>query len=127
MWCLRNNYLEPVPKAVSQSLCLNPLSENFVEIGHFQRNFDKVFRQRSTTKLGMSLLGQALATLHRYSPRDARFLGAQGSTSTNLTPELGDWFAQVPKFYHSFPIPGGQHLAVRTDCKPINPIVVRRP
>jgi hypothetical protein len=35
------------------------LSENFVGIGHFQRNFDKVFRQRSTTKLGASLLGQA--------------------------------------------------------------------
>src|SRR5207247_4228470 len=32
---------------------------HFVEIGHFQLNFDKVFRQRSTTKLGMSLLGQA--------------------------------------------------------------------
>ena len=48
--------LEPVPKVVSQSLCRNPLSENFVEIGPFQWNFDKVFRQRLTTKLGMSLL-----------------------------------------------------------------------
>ena len=37
------------------------MSEHFVEIGHFQRNFDKVLRQRSTTKLGMSLLRQALA------------------------------------------------------------------
>jgi len=49
-----------VPKAVSQSLCRNPLSENFVEIGHFHRDFDKVFRQRLTTKLRMSHLGQAL-------------------------------------------------------------------
>jgi hypothetical protein len=44
------------------------LSENFVDTGHFQRNFDKVFRQRSTTKLGTRLLGQALdrvfATAH---------------------------------------------------------------
>ena len=40
---------EPVPKAMSQSLCRHPLSENFVEIGHFQGNFDKVFRQRLTT------------------------------------------------------------------------------
>jgi hypothetical protein len=34
-------YLESVPQAVAQSLCRNPLSENFVEIGHFQRSFDK--------------------------------------------------------------------------------------
>jgi uncharacterized protein (UPF0248 family) len=39
------------------------LSEHFVEIGHFRRNFDKVFRQSSTTKLGTRLLGQALATM----------------------------------------------------------------
>src|SRR5438876_12379922 len=47
---------------MSPSLRRHPLSENFVEIGHFQRNFDKVFRQRATTKLGTSRLGQALAS-----------------------------------------------------------------
>jgi hypothetical protein len=35
--------------------------ENFVELGHFQRNLDKEFRQRLATKLGTSLLGQALS------------------------------------------------------------------
>src|SRR6266516_6379097 len=58
-----------VPKAVSQSLCWNTLSEDFVEIGHCQRNFDKGFRQRSTTKLGVSLLGQAL---NRACPNNER-------------------------------------------------------
>src|SRR2546427_3270572 len=43
-----------------EELCRRTLSKNFVEIGHFQRNSDKVFRQRWTTKLGVSLLGQAL-------------------------------------------------------------------
>src|SRR6187397_2238940 len=57
--------LESVPKVILQSLCRHPLSENFVEIGHFQRNFDKVFRQRLTTKSGMSLLGQALTMINR--------------------------------------------------------------
>ena len=47
---------------MSRSLCRHPLSENFVEIGHSQRNVDKVFRQRMTTRLRMSLLGQALAS-----------------------------------------------------------------
>ena len=32
------------------------------EIDHFQWNFDKVFRQRLTAKLGMSHLGQALVS-----------------------------------------------------------------
>jgi type II secretion system protein H len=58
------------------------LSESFVEIGHFQRNFDKVFRQRLTTKLGMSHLGQAhsvrAAGLARYSN------GAHGVTRPTL-------------------------------------------
>src|SRR5919109_222565 len=43
------------------------LSEHFVAIGHFQRNFDKVDRQRSTTKLGTSLSRQALVA--RACPR----------------------------------------------------------
>jgi hypothetical protein len=46
------------------------LSENFVETGHFQRNFDKVFRQRSTTTLGVSLLGQALVSVLPASCRN---------------------------------------------------------
>jgi hypothetical protein len=37
--------IELVPKAASQSLCRNPLSEHFVALGHFQRNFDKDRRQ----------------------------------------------------------------------------------
>src|SRR5437867_441261 len=49
------------------SLCRHPLSEIFVEIGHFQRNFDTVFRQRSTTKLGMSLLGLVWCLRNSYS------------------------------------------------------------
>src|SRR5207247_420550 len=56
----RSPYLVPVPGPP----ILETWSENFVEIGHFQRNFDKVFPQRSTTKLGTSLLGQALS-VHR--------------------------------------------------------------
>jgi len=53
-------YVELVPGPGILETLSKTLSEHFVEIGHFQRNFDKVFRQRSTTKLGMSLLGQAL-------------------------------------------------------------------
>jgi hypothetical protein len=53
-------YLELVPGPGILKTLSKTLSKNFVEIGHFQRNSDKVFRQRSTTKLGVSLLGQAL-------------------------------------------------------------------
>jgi hypothetical protein len=60
--------VEPVPKAVSQSLCRNPLSEHFVQLGHFQRKFDKVFRQRSTTKLGMSLETSPNVSAEIYMP-----------------------------------------------------------
>ena len=42
----------PLSESFVGKLCRKTLSENFVETGHFQRNFDKVFRQRSTTKLG---------------------------------------------------------------------------
>ena len=56
----RASYIGHVPGPRILETLSKTLSENFVETGHFQRNFDKVFRQRSTTKLGTSLLGQAL-------------------------------------------------------------------
>ena len=60
--------------SLSQSPCrkvfVGNFVGNFVEIGHFQRNFDKVLRQSWTTKLGMSHLRGSYKradVLHRFA------------------------------------------------------------
>jgi hypothetical protein len=54
---LRTFYIELVPKAVSQSLCRDPLSENFVEIGHFQWELRQSVSTKIDDKVGNESFG----------------------------------------------------------------------
>ena len=55
-------YLESVPQAVAQSLCRNPLSENFVGKLCRNRPFSKELRQSISTKIDDKVGNESFGT-----------------------------------------------------------------
>ena len=86
---------------------------NFVETGHFQRKFDKVFRQGSTTKLGTSLSGQALEPVP--GPRILETLSKTLSKTQQSDRFVRQSFRQRPDYALLGQAPG--NTATRLYCR----------
>src|SRR6266496_6549596 len=71
-WFLGQALSRACPKCrVAESLSESFVG-HFVELAHFQRNFDKVFRQRLTTKFGNESFGTSSSWSRRPSLHPAR-------------------------------------------------------